>query len=1365
MKTLFSLCFLFLCTSLALAETSFKTNDIIHPTAPATWQFDHSSTVELQQVRTSQMLPLRHLQLQITDGKTGELLTLPTPKITSDKSTFTAQQSKNNLQITQQIRVLPIKKNAVQWNIEIANNGTQEVWLEAGLSGDVAGANLRFWDGYSTQEVSNKILQRSTPSMVFPATMIRAAQSDAVVVAMNPDNDMSWMTTSLNPAQQKYFYGGRFVIPAGQKVLFGYTLFTLSPQFGELDAIDGYYARFPQYFTPQPNTDPRLTGFRGVNSSYIPRNVTAIKDDPEVRSVANVERLYGSWDWGYDPYKFSGDWFARAEDWNLPLSQGDQLSLKESLDENGRFRGLNLRDIDQFHKDRIALFKRSVVRGNVPQAFYIVNFAQAELLEKYDWMKYTYGYRRYDDRTSGRIKHWVAPYDDTWHTFPWATPFGDTFKRDLPAILKVLNTSSFAIDLFADNAPYRGETTQYIPGWSYDENGKFIDTAIAHKHLVEYIHTLRGEQFAASLVANLSPFEHDPALKLDAKQKSITNYATAFTPDAYIMEGNMAEVVEYDTPGRLFPKRYLFGKKYISSVSGAYNDAIGERIPWRTMSPNQIREAVKKYYQKRVMAYYQGGFLPNYDDQRGIEFIADETPRLLEIQSRGFSAAPASVGNSQLQRRRYGTGTGAAIVYSNPVAKDISDTETIENKYFGSHFGIIRNAPPELRNKLVSQYPGGNNNAVIPFDADERKINFTQQTDHTSFELNVPSMENRIMLFPIALGTANNKNWSGTSQATLNAHQQQYEINLTTKQAQEVTLQIDAPRDFVLQSISVNGKAITDDLPTAALINGENTIKVLFTSTQFLALEKQYIDFPWNKYDIVVLGNKNDKTDSAAQIITDYSDYYLKFKPAVTHKSTFDAASVTNPTVVISTHPPIFPLKRGIYFETNPKVLLISGYDDFDTQQLAWRLMRLVDRTQQTLPGASFTNLSTKAMFDAIGLMYNAQKSSSAKQISLKSLAPVAGEDTPLSGNGGDVDALDFKKILPLPREGWKASASAIYTNDKTVSLEAALDDKPGTRWTGGKGKKGAWFMVDMQKPQTFNHLQLKSSYPWNYSPRHYKAELSDDGVNWRNAIEGEGATDGVQDTEIFWPQMQTARYIRVSLTEDQDQFWSIDEIYIYKRALAAEPSAPVPALDTLPHIQIPRIKQAIQIDGKLDEAAWQKAVTIELNVPLKNHPITQKTQAAIFHDGDSIYLGFTLHEANMNKLWETATERDGAVWDGDDVEIYLAPGNNEGRIKYPYYQFLFSPSGIQTDLKFDADGKGDIKWNGKWQVKTQKLADRWIAEMRIPLTDVEGSDKSTFRANIGRIETPNGDVTTWAPMQRIFAQPALFGIWSLMDN
>src|SRR5690606_6326031 len=118
-----------------------------------------------------------------------------------------------------------------------------------------------------------------------------------------------------------------------------------------------------------PGTDPRLTGFRGVNSSYVARTVFGnLRAEPQPRIIAGLGKLRASWEWGYNTYKYSGDWYGRPESWELPHSQGDQAALDEYIKNRSSF---DLRDIEQFHRDRIAVYKNADLRANIHMSFYL----------------------------------------------------------------------------------------------------------------------------------------------------------------------------------------------------------------------------------------------------------------------------------------------------------------------------------------------------------------------------------------------------------------------------------------------------------------------------------------------------------------------------------------------------------------------------------------------------------------------------------------------------------------------------------------------------------------------------------------------------------------------------------------------------------------------------------------------------------------------------------------------------------------------------------------------------------------------------------------------------------------------------------
>jgi len=131
-----------------------------------------------------------------------------------------------------------------------------------------------------------------------------------------------------------------------------------------------------------------------------------------------------------------------------------------------------------------------------------------------------------------------------------------------------------------------------------------------------------------------------------------------------------------------------------------------------------------------------------------------------------------------------------------------------------------------------------------------------------------------------------------------------------------------------------------------------------------------------------------------------------------------------------------------------------------------------------------------------------------------------------------------------LNRNGWIATAS--ISNENAVN---AIDSKTNTNWNSGWQNQGngqgiVWFMVDTQEPVTFNQIILNYSSNPNDGPQFYTAEVSDNGLTWRQIANGEGNT-AVQTTITVEPT--TARYIRITkpAATNKANYWTITEFYL----------------------------------------------------------------------------------------------------------------------------------------------------------------------------------------------------------------------------
>ncbi len=100
--------------------------------------------------------------------------------------------------------------------------------------------------------------------------------------------------------------------------------------------------------------------------------------------------------------------------------------------------------------------------------------------------------------------------------------------------------------------------------------------------------------------------------------------------------------------------------------------------------------------------------------------------------------------------------------------------------------------------------------------------------------------------------------------------------------------------------------------------------------------------------------------------------------------------------------------------------------------------------------------------------------------------------------------------------------------------------------------------------------------------------------------------------------------------------------------------AAPLAAADPpLAHYTCYRTIDTIQLDGRLDEASWQKAPRSEPFVDIvSGEPAWRETRVALLWDDDYLYFGFTAPEPDVvAKL----TERDSKIYLDNDVEVFIA--------------------------------------------------------------------------------------------------------------
>ncbi|MEO2063983.1 MAG: DUF5916 domain-containing protein [Christiangramia sp.] len=174
---------------------------------------------------------------------------------------------------------------------------------------------------------------------------------------------------------------------------------------------------------------------------------------------------------------------------------------------------------------------------------------------------------------------------------------------------------------------------------------------------------------------------------------------------------------------------------------------------------------------------------------------------------------------------------------------------------------------------------------------------------------------------------------------------------------------------------------------------------------------------------------------------------------------------------------------------------------------------------------------------------------------------------------------------------------------------------------------------------------------------------------------------------------------------------------------------------------------EPIKIDGSLNDPAW---ATVEWTSdyvewePDNATPPTQQTKMKVVYDDRNLYLAFYCLEPNPENIIQRMGRRDD--FPGDWIEVNIDSYNDDRTA----FSFTTSVSGVKGDEFVSNNGNNwDVSWNPIWYVKTSLVADGWIAELRIPLSQLRfGNDaEQVWGIQSTRRYFSKEERSTWQPI------------------
>ena len=178
-----------------------------------------------------------------------------------------------------------------------------------------------------------------------------------------------------------------------------------------------------------------------------------------------------------------------------------------------------------------------------------------------------------------------------------------------------------------------------------------------------------------------------------------------------------------------------------------------------------------------------------------------------------------------------------------------------------------------------------------------------------------------------------------------------------------------------------------------------------------------------------------------------------------------------------------------------------------------------------------------------------------------------------------------------------------------------------------------------------------------------------------------------------------------------------------------------------------------IRLDGMLDEAVWKRApgaTGFVQSEPREGQPATEQTEVFVAFDADNLYIAAVMRDSDPAREIVNDIRKDFREDDQDDFEVILDTFHDRRN----GYVFITNPAGGRVDRQIANEGREiNSSWDAIWDVKTQRSADGWTAEMRIPFRTLRfepGADHP-WGINFSRRIRRKNEVTFWSPVPRSF--------------
>ena len=205
----------------------------------------------------------------------------------------------------------------------------------------------------------------------------------------------------------------------------------------------------------------------------------------------------------------------------------------------------------------------------------------------------------------------------------------------------------------------------------------------------------------------------------------------------------------------------------------------------------------------------------------------------------------------------------------------------------------------------------------------------------------------------------------------------------------------------------------------------------------------------------------------------------------------------------------------------------------------------------------------------------------------------------------------------------------------------------------------------------------------------------------------------------------------------------------------AATTAAPVAAADSgLAHRGgVPRVVTAVRaspapvLDGRLDDPVWRiatPATGFRRDRPGDGNPASERTEVRVAYTADALYVGARMYDRDPARISRLRGRRDSFMQQNDQFQVQIDSYHDHRTA----FVFGVTPAGGRNDLAAPNDGVrgADSGWDPVWETATRVDSLGWVAEMRIPFSQLrfrEG-ERQVWGINFRREILHAGEGVEW---------------------